>query len=124
MEKSGQHYGITQVKFSKDGHLLYTSQRNCNELKVYDIRNSSIPFDIIRNNNTNQRCYFDVDNILCFGDTDGNVSLYDQKVTRQFKGDGVVSSVGIGNDCIAACFGSRQFMFDDCFESYINIYNI
>lgn len=54
--------GITQVKFSLDGHLLYSASRQSNSILCWDVRQSgNILYDLHRKGKTNQRITFDLD---------------------------------------------------------------
>ncbi|ORZ12763.1 WD40-repeat-containing domain protein [Absidia repens] len=64
--------GITQVKFSLDGNLLYSASRQFNRISCWDIRQSgNILYEIDRKGKTNQRITFDLDptgSVLVTGD--------------------------------------------------------
>ncbi|SAL95021.1 hypothetical protein [Absidia glauca] len=73
--------GITQVKFSLDGHLLYSASRQSNSILCWDVRQSgNILYDLHRKGKTNQRITFDLDptgSVLITGEQDGSVLTYD-----------------------------------------------
>nr|CAG4638475.1 EOG090X06W9 [Cyclestheria hislopi] len=77
----GHRGGVTHVKFSPDGLLLYTGGRKDPEIICWDLRNpSSVLFTVKRTVETNQRIYFDLDpsgRYLLSGDTGGLIRIWD-----------------------------------------------
>lgn len=55
----GQNGGITHIKFSTDGNVLYSGGRNDSEILAWDLRNlGNILVSYKRKCTTNQRIYF------------------------------------------------------------------
>ena len=58
----GQCGGVTHVVFSPDGNRLYTGGRKDSELLCWDVREPGLVlFKAVREVETNQRIYFDLD---------------------------------------------------------------
>lgn len=81
LKLTGFEGGTTQVKFSKDGTLLFSASRHTNKILCWDIRDSAnILFELHRPGKTNQRISFDIDatgKYLMTGDQEGHVLIYD-----------------------------------------------
>ncbi|CAO3643036.1 unnamed protein product [Mucor hiemalis] len=81
LKLTGFSGGTTQVKFSKDGTLLFSASRHANSILCWDIRDSAnILYELPRPGKTNQRIGFDIDatgRYLMTGDELGNISIYD-----------------------------------------------
>ncbi|KAG9289033.1 hypothetical protein G9A89_015582 [Geosiphon pyriformis] len=73
--------GVTQVKFSTDGHYLFSASRRDNRVLCWDIRNTGeILYKLDRKGDTNQRLSFDIDptgKYLTTGNQDGQILVYD-----------------------------------------------
>ncbi|ORY89558.1 WD40-repeat-containing domain protein [Syncephalastrum racemosum] len=81
LKLSGIEGGVTQVRFSLDGSLLFTASRSSNVIRCWDIRETgNILYTLPRAGNTNQRIHFDIDpsgRTLVTGDQDGKLLFYD-----------------------------------------------
>lgn len=81
LKLTGFSGGTTQVKFSKDGTLLFSASRHANSILCWDIRDSAnILYELPRPGKTNQRIAFDIDatgRYLMTGDELGNILIYD-----------------------------------------------
>ncbi|KAJ3309441.1 Telomerase Cajal body protein 1 [Boothiomyces sp. JEL0838] len=110
--------GITQIK-QKDYLIIY-SMRN-GGIAIYDTRNMS--GKLVERKARNQRLYFDLDQKIVFGDLDGNIKEmdFDGNILNTIRVDGTVSSVQYGNDVIAYSVGTREFIFDQKQNSFIDI---
>nr|CAG4641725.1 EOG090X06W9 [Eurycercus lamellatus] len=77
----GHRGGVTHVKFSPDGLVLYSGGRKDPEILCWDLRNPGhVLFSMNRKVETNQRIYFDLDpsgRYLITGDTSGFVTIWD-----------------------------------------------
>lgn len=77
----GQQGGVTHIKFSPDGNLLFTGGRKDPEILCWDLRKpGEILYTLQRIVTTNQRIYFDIDSTgryLLSGNQNGTVSVWD-----------------------------------------------
>ncbi|XP_071085011.1 telomerase Cajal body protein 1-like [Haliotis cracherodii] len=77
----GQQGGVTHIMFSPDGNKLYSGGRKDPEIVCWDLRKpGNILFVAMRQVQTNQRIYFDLDSTgryLFSGNHDGTVSIWD-----------------------------------------------
>nr|CAG4643232.1 EOG090X06W9 [Ilyocryptus agilis] len=77
----GHRGGVTHLKFSPDGLVLYSGGRKDREILCWDLRNPGrVLFTVNRTVETNQRIYFDLDpsgRYLITGDTNGFVTIWD-----------------------------------------------
>eukprot|EP00051_Salpingoeca_urceolata_P021358 m.333964 g.333964 ORF g.333964 m.333964 type:complete len:436 (-) comp19782_c0_seq6:29-1336(-) len=91
-ERGGTNYavlgcrsGVTHLKFSPEGSLLFVGGRMDNTIQCFDVRNTlSVLYEIPRRAKTNQRMYFDLDSTgqyLATGHQDGDVSVIDTYAT-------------------------------------------
>jgi WD40 repeat protein len=73
--------GVTQVKFSRDGSLLFSASRHSNSILCWDIRDTAnVLYELPRPGKTNQRISFDIDatgQFLSTGDQFGHALIYD-----------------------------------------------
>ncbi|XP_070539017.1 telomerase Cajal body protein 1-like [Ptychodera flava] len=80
----GHQGGLTHMKFSPDGNVLYTGSRKDSEILCWDIRNPGVVmFRMIRDATTNQRMYFDIDctgQFVVSGNQNGTVTVWDTTV--------------------------------------------
>lgn len=87
LKLTGFEGGVTQVKFSKDGTLLFSASRHSDSILCWDIRDSAnILYELPRPGKTNQRINFDLDatgKYLSTGDLFGNVLIYDISTGEQ-----------------------------------------
>ncbi|KAI8050045.1 WD40-repeat-containing domain protein [Thamnidium elegans] len=128
LKLTGFEGGTTQVKFSKDGTLLFSASRHSNSILCWDIRDSAnILFELPRPGKTNQRISFDLDatgKYLITGDQFGNVLIYDiataesedvetkKRLVQKFKAHDDIVSCATFNPVypvIATCSGQRKF---------------
>ncbi|KAG0170408.1 Telomerase Cajal body protein 1 [Apophysomyces sp. BC1034] len=83
LKLTGIEGGVTQVRFSLDGSLLFTASRQANSILCWDIRNTAnVLYEIPRLGKTNQRISFDIDasgTTLVTADQNGRVLFYDIK---------------------------------------------
>ncbi|KAJ3317354.1 Telomerase Cajal body protein 1 [Boothiomyces sp. JEL0866] len=109
--------GITQIK-QKDYYIVY-SMRN-GGISIYDTRNMASK--LVDRKARNQRLYFDIDENIMFGDLNGNIKEIDfsGNVLKEYQVEGTVSSVQYGKEAIAYSVGTREFMFDNTQESFID----
>ncbi|KAI7889516.1 WD40-repeat-containing domain protein [Mucor mucedo] len=129
LKLTGFEGGTTQVKFSKDGTLLFSASRHSNDILCWDIRDSAnILFQLNRPGKTNQRISFDMDatgKYLITGDQEGHVLIYDittgesedvetkERLVHSFKAHNDVTSCATFNPVypvIASCSGQRKFV--------------
>ncbi|KAI8889136.1 WD40 repeat-like protein [Backusella circina FSU 941] len=119
--------GVTQVKFSKDGSLLFSTSRHANTIQCWDIRDTAnVLYELPRPGKTNQRISFDIDatgQFLATGDQYGNALFYDigaaptddenrDRLVHSFKAHQDLSSCVAFNPIypvIASCSGQRKF---------------
>jgi len=78
----GHAYGVTHVRWSPDGRLLFTGGRKDDELLCWDVRNTcSVLARFPRVCRDNQRMQFDIDPLggryLVTGSQDGRILAYD-----------------------------------------------
>ncbi|KAK6478097.1 telomerase Cajal body protein 1 [Huso huso] len=77
----GHQGGLTHLRFSPDGTLLYSGGRKDPEILCWDLREPGrVLFSMRRAVSTNQRMYFDLEpsgQYLLSGDTEGVVSVWD-----------------------------------------------
>lgn len=130
--------GVTQVKFSTDGTLLFSASRAVEGIRAWDVRNTAqVLYTLPRKSSTNQRIYFDIstDSIVS-GHEDGLVSMYDI-TTRQ-----IITEYAAGSECIGACkfnpvdykqiatvtgqrhFGNDEEIGNEKYDSGISIWNV
>ncbi|KAF7724622.1 Telomerase Cajal body protein 1 [Apophysomyces ossiformis] len=87
LKLTGIEGGVTQVRFSLDGSLLFTASRQANSILCWDIRNTAnVLYEIPRIGKTNQRISFDIDatgTTLVASDQNGYVTFYDIKVGEE-----------------------------------------
>nr|CAG4640890.1 EOG090X06W9 [Eulimnadia texana] len=100
----GHRGGVTHLRFSHDGTLLFSGGRKDPEILCWDLRNpGQVLFTMKRNVQTNQRIYFDLNptgRFLVSGDTTGHVLTWD--ITSAPGEDGIlvpVSSFRLNEDC-------------------------
>ncbi|KAI9260309.1 WD40-repeat-containing domain protein [Helicostylum pulchrum] len=128
LKLTGFDGGATQVKFSKDGTLLFSASRHSDSILCWDIRDSAnILFELPRPGKTNQRISFDLDatgKYLITGDQFGNTLIYDiatgeaedietkKRLVQTFKAHDDIVSCATFNPVypvIATCSGQRKF---------------
>nr|CAG4649362.1 EOG090X06W9 [Scapholeberis mucronata] len=87
----GHRGGVTHLKFSPDGLVLYSGGRKDPEILCWDLRNpGQVLYTINRTVETNQRIYFDLDpsgRYLISGDTNGNVTMWDTQTGVETDGE-------------------------------------
>lgn len=80
----GHRGGVTHLKFSPDGMVLYSGGRKDPEILCWDLRNpGQVLYTMHRTVETNQRIYFDLDpsgHYLISGDTSGCVTIWDTQI--------------------------------------------
>ncbi|OQR80034.1 hypothetical protein BIW11_05335 [Tropilaelaps mercedesae] len=90
--ENGHQGGITQLRFSHDGNLLYSGARKDNVILCRDSRNfSKVLYEFPRKCTTNQRVYFDLpyeENYLATGNTDGTSFIWNLLNLNTLSGDG------------------------------------
>ncbi|KAL1926903.1 hypothetical protein VTP01DRAFT_5233 [Rhizomucor pusillus] len=78
---TGIQGGVTQVRFSLDGSLLFSASRVANTISCWDIRSTgNVLYELPRPGRTNQRIHFDLDpsgRVLVTGDQNGQLLFYD-----------------------------------------------
>ncbi|KAL0085949.1 WD40-repeat-containing domain protein [Phycomyces blakesleeanus] len=81
LKLSGIEGGVTQVKFSPNGNVLFTASRQADSIMCWDIRNTTnVLYELNRPGKTNQRISFDINStgkVLITGDKNGNALFYD-----------------------------------------------
>lgn len=89
--EEGHEGGVTQVRFSYDGTLLYSGARKDNFILCRDVRNfSQILQKFPRKCCTNQRVYFDLtyeEDYLATGNTDGTCFIWNKRDLEMFGED-------------------------------------
>ncbi|KAI8371379.1 WD40-repeat-containing domain protein [Radiomyces spectabilis] len=84
LKLTGMQGGVTQVKFSPDGSLLFSASRQSDAILCWDIRNTAnILYELPRPGKTNQRITFDIaasGKVLVTGDQDGHIRFYDLEI--------------------------------------------
>ncbi|KAI8977912.1 WD40-repeat-containing domain protein [Pilobolus umbonatus] len=129
---TGFQGGTTQVKFSKDGTLLFSASRHSNSILCWDIRDSAnILYELPRKGRTNQRIHFDIDatgRYLMTGDEEGKLLIYDittgeeedvetkQRLIQSFNAHrDLISSASFNPvyPIISTCSGQRIFEIED-----------
>jgi WD40 repeat protein len=95
----GQHGGVTHIKFSPEGSMLFTGGRKDPEILCWDLRNpGEILFTLQRQVATNQRIYFDIDSsgrYVMSGNQNGTVTVWDlqSSPTSQLHSDPILAPV-------------------------------
>ncbi|XP_077986818.1 telomerase Cajal body protein 1-like [Glandiceps talaboti] len=81
----GHQGGVTHLKFSPDGNLLYSGGRKDPEILCWDLRNPGVVlYKMVRNADTNQRMYFDIDStgqFIVSGNDNGSLTVWDTHVS-------------------------------------------
>ncbi|KAK6633411.1 hypothetical protein RUM44_004013 [Polyplax serrata] len=143
----GHTGGVTQIRFSQDGHYLFSGGRMDPEILCWDIRNpGKLVYSILRKVDTQQKIQFDLSSdgtYLITGTTDGNIKLYNVRnpPTKEnilepvaiWKGhEDCVNGLNLhpSNSLLASASGQRHFSFvsgdeseDDSNEEYPTIEN-
>nr|CAG4646288.1 EOG090X06W9 [Macrothrix elegans] len=111
----GHRGGVTHVRFSPDGMMLFTGGRKDPEILCWDLRQPGhILLTMTRTVHTNQRIYFDLDptgRYLISGDTNGLVIIWDTKTGLETNQNGE-SYPPDDNNCLAEL--NRQTVNNDC----------
>lgn len=85
----GHSGGITQLRVSFDGTLLYSGARKDNVIQCRDLRKfEDILYEFPRVCTTNQRMHFDLpyeEDFLCTGNTDGSCYLWNLRDLQMFE---------------------------------------
>nr|XP_014271831.1 telomerase Cajal body protein 1 isoform X2 [Halyomorpha halys] len=104
---TGQHGGLTHLKFSNDGMRLFSGGRMDNEIICWDIRNpGSVLSTYERVVKTNQRIYFDMspdDKYLISGGTDGFCRVWNLHDETKLDSEGKLKECfkfKTNNDCV------------------------
>lgn len=91
LPQEGHEGGVTQVRFSYDGTLLYSGARKDDFILCRDIRNfGEIVHKFPRKCTTNQRIHFDLpyeEDYLATGNTDGTCSIWNRRQPLAFTGE-------------------------------------
>lgn len=127
--KSPHKPGVSQVKFSFDGRMLFSASRCSEGIQMWDIRNTAqVIHTFSRESTTNQRIYFDTNgsklvtgtqygklNIFCTN----NLDRFDELLidTECVAG---VSVNSVNCEMIATCAGERQFVISDSSDDDCN----
>ncbi|XP_018494368.1 telomerase Cajal body protein 1 [Galendromus occidentalis] len=85
----GHKGGITQLRMSADGGLLYSGARKDNVIQCRDLRKfEEVLYEFPRVCTTNQRMHFDLcyeEDYLCTGNTDGSCYLWDLRNLKMYE---------------------------------------
>lgn len=77
----GHQGGVTHINFSPDGNRIYSGGRKDPEILCWDLRSpGTILFTLLRQSETNQRIYFDLDRsgrYIMSGNHDGTITVWD-----------------------------------------------
>lgn len=77
----GHQGGVTHILFSPDGNRIYSGGRKDPEILCWDLRSpGTILFTLLRQSETNQRIYFDLDRsgrYIMSGNHDGTITVWD-----------------------------------------------
>ncbi|XP_062522543.1 telomerase Cajal body protein 1-like isoform X2 [Corticium candelabrum] len=138
----GQRGGVTHIMFSPDGNRLYTGGRKDAEILCWDVREPGrVLFKVVRDVETNQRIYFDLDRsgrYLVSGHHSGLVTVWDTDEIRQCddSADNVAQCVkefsshkdtvnGVSFHpwlpMLATSCGQRQFLLDSSDDSLADL---
>jgi len=96
LELQGDHGGVTQTKFSRDGNLLFSAHRKSGDILCWDVRHTAQTIAVMqRGGDTNQRLSFDLDALqgrfLVGGCQDGSIRTFD--LTRTPSSEGILDPV-------------------------------